>query len=387
MEISVIIPLYNGARWIERTLQSVLDQSLKATEIIVVNDGSSDGSVNIVEAYPGVTVLKNRGKGTNQARSFGLSETTAPVVTFLDQDDIWHPDHLHTLSGILAADPTAPAVAGRSVSFRQDHQLRFRPPYADPTYYDPWKKFPITEIGTPSCVLIRRDALDRIGGWPTKYTVGADLYTWLALAVERPLVLNRSISVGYRSHHTSFSAQLIRGGPIEYIGRVRAALIDVVAIRLAARPQDEGVCRRRLDALDSMVSMVGAITDGDGVRFSQSALALDRCLEGDENVSYGSAWHFVMWFVQSTLNSFEKRDAAWSTLLDHWPAGPSAARSFSISYAVHHAPKAVILKRIPQGQYRSEWIRGLLRAIGHRTRSSLIMYFRRIPVIANLRRR
>ena len=59
MEISVIIPLYNGARWIERTLQSVLDQSLKATEIIVVNDELSDGSVNIVEVYPGVTVLKN----------------------------------------------------------------------------------------------------------------------------------------------------------------------------------------------------------------------------------------------------------------------------------------------------------------------------------------
>src|SRR4051794_22294738 len=162
MEISVIIPLYNGARWIDRTLQSVFEQSLKAAEIMVVDDGSSDGSVNIVEGCPGVTVLKNPGKGSNQARSFGLSQTTAPVVTFLDQDDIWHPYHLRTLSGMLAADPTAPAVAGRSVSFRQDHQLRFRPPYAGPTYYDPWKTLPITEISTPSCVLIRRDALDRI---------------------------------------------------------------------------------------------------------------------------------------------------------------------------------------------------------------------------------
>jgi glycosyltransferase involved in cell wall biosynthesis len=387
MEIAVIIPLYNGARWIERTLQSVFEQSLKATEIMVVDDGSSDASVHIVQGYPSVTVHKNPGKGTNQARSFGLSQITAPVVTFLDQDDIWHPDHLRTLSGILAADPTAPAVVGRSVSFRQDHQLRFTPPNAAPTCYDPWKTLPITEISTPSCVLIRRDALDRIGGWPTKYKAGADLYTWLALAVERSLVLNRSITVGYRSHHTSFSAQLIREGPVEYIERVRAALIDVVVMRLAAQPQDKGVCRRRLDALNLMVSMVGAITESDGVRFYQSALALERCLEGDENVSYGSAWHFVMWFVQPALNSVEKRDAAWSTLLDHWPAEASGPRSFTISYAVDHAPKAVILKRILQSQYRSEWLAGLLGALGHRTRSSLSTYRHRIPVIASIRRR
>src|SRR4051794_18884275 len=110
MGIAVITPLYNGARWIESTLRSVLAQSLPAAEVVVVDDGSSDGSTAILQTYSGVTLIKkNPSKGSNTARSFGLSQTSSPVIAFLDQDDIWHPDHLRRLSAALMRDVSAPA--------------------------------------------------------------------------------------------------------------------------------------------------------------------------------------------------------------------------------------------------------------------------------------
>jgi glycosyltransferase involved in cell wall biosynthesis len=77
MSVAVIIPLWNGAAWISRTLGSVLAQDLRPDEV-VVDDGSSDGSPNIVRGYPGVTFLKNPDKGSSSARNFGLARTTAP---------------------------------------------------------------------------------------------------------------------------------------------------------------------------------------------------------------------------------------------------------------------------------------------------------------------
>ncbi|MDR3532496.1 MAG: glycosyltransferase [Rhodopila sp.] len=101
--IAVIIPLYNGARHIEEALTSVLAQSVPATEIIVVNDGSTDdgAGVAIVErlarAHP-ITLLHKPNGGQSSARNLGVSESSSDLIAFLDQDDIWYENHLQELA-------------------------------------------------------------------------------------------------------------------------------------------------------------------------------------------------------------------------------------------------------------------------------------------------
>ena len=93
LDVAVIIPLYNGSKWIRKTLESVFSQTHLPKEVIVIDDGSKDDSLQIVSEFESVTLVNNPFKGANLARNFGFTQTRSPLVAFLDQDDIWHPDH------------------------------------------------------------------------------------------------------------------------------------------------------------------------------------------------------------------------------------------------------------------------------------------------------
>jgi glycosyltransferase involved in cell wall biosynthesis len=100
LRIATIIPLYNGARFIARALESVLDQSLPPTEIIVVDDGSTDDGPVIVQRfvknYP-IRLLRKPNGGQSAARNFGVAHSSATHIALLDQDDAWYPNHLEEL--------------------------------------------------------------------------------------------------------------------------------------------------------------------------------------------------------------------------------------------------------------------------------------------------
>ena len=92
--VSVVIPLYNKEKWIERTLSSVLNQSFTDWEVIIVDDGSTDRSVEVVEEFiqknPGKWVLiKNHNAGQCRTRNAGIAKANGEYVAFLDADDIW----------------------------------------------------------------------------------------------------------------------------------------------------------------------------------------------------------------------------------------------------------------------------------------------------------
>ena len=98
--ISTIIPLYNGATYIEAALRSVMRQTLPPNEVIVVDDGSTDNGAEIVRRlaaeYP-ITLLSKANGGQSSARNFGAVHATGDLIALLDQDDIWYPDHLAEL--------------------------------------------------------------------------------------------------------------------------------------------------------------------------------------------------------------------------------------------------------------------------------------------------
>ena len=98
--IVAVIPLYNGARYIEEALHSVLAQRLKPNEIIVINDGSTDDGPAIVERmaidHP-ITLLHKQNGGQSSARNLGIRHSNCDLIALLDQDDIWYPNHLEKL--------------------------------------------------------------------------------------------------------------------------------------------------------------------------------------------------------------------------------------------------------------------------------------------------
>jgi glycosyltransferase involved in cell wall biosynthesis len=98
--VSVVIPLYNGGRFIEQALRSVLQQSLPPDEIIVVNDGSADRGPQIVERLAAdhpIRLLHKENGGQSAARNFGIAHAGGELVALLDQDDVWYPNHLEEL--------------------------------------------------------------------------------------------------------------------------------------------------------------------------------------------------------------------------------------------------------------------------------------------------
>ncbi len=94
--VSVVIPLYNTEKYIEETMQSILDQTYKNIEIVIVDDGSKDQSPSIVknlaEKYPGqVKYVHQKNQGVSVARNTGIENASGEYVAFLDSDDLWHP--------------------------------------------------------------------------------------------------------------------------------------------------------------------------------------------------------------------------------------------------------------------------------------------------------
>jgi glycosyltransferase involved in cell wall biosynthesis len=97
--ISVIIPLYNKEQFIEATLLSVLNQTFSDYEIIIINDGSTDKSVEVVNSFDDnrIILYTTKNKGVSHARNFAISKANSDLIALLDGDDQWEPTHLENL--------------------------------------------------------------------------------------------------------------------------------------------------------------------------------------------------------------------------------------------------------------------------------------------------
>ena len=112
-KFSIVIPLYNKKKYIYRAINSVLNQTIKDFELIVVNDGSDDGSEKIIERFNDerIRLISQENKGVSAARNTGIIRSKHEFIAFLDADDEWLPDHLETISLLINKFPKAKAYA------------------------------------------------------------------------------------------------------------------------------------------------------------------------------------------------------------------------------------------------------------------------------------
>ncbi|OGC77101.1 MAG: hypothetical protein A2Z27_01705 [candidate division Zixibacteria bacterium RBG_16_50_21] len=116
--ISIILPVFNGAETLDRAVQSVQEQTLQEWELVCIDDGSIDSSESIIQRLavgdPRIKLLRQKHQGADKARNAGFTETRGEIITFLDADDWYEPDHLMAHLRHFNSHPEAEVVIGRA---------------------------------------------------------------------------------------------------------------------------------------------------------------------------------------------------------------------------------------------------------------------------------
>ncbi|MBN1630767.1 MAG: glycosyltransferase family 2 protein [Thermoleophilia bacterium] len=191
MTISVVIPLYNKASHIRRAIDSVLAQSISDVEIVVVDDGSTDGGADAVRGIsdPRIKLVAQQNAGESAARNRGIQEASSPdLIAFLDADDEWMPTFLETVTNLRARYPEA-GMYGTSFVLRQDDR-QWRPTFKDCVDVRDGGLledfFRAAAWNSPICssaVMVPRHVFDEVGMFPMGVKRGGDMHMWTRIAL------------------------------------------------------------------------------------------------------------------------------------------------------------------------------------------------------------
>lgn len=221
--IVAVIPLYNGARFIEQAVRSVLDQTRPPDECVVVDDGSRDDGPTIVarmaETLP-ITLLRKPNGGQSSARNYGVARSRSTLIAFLDQDDAWYPDHLRSLLGPFQARQ-GDATLGWSYADLDEgdetghlltrHFLRTRTAKHPKTNVEDCLRDDMFVL--PSASLIARHAFEAVGGFDERLSgyEDDDLFTRLLDRGFDNVFIDESLSLWrIYAHSTTLSPLMVR---------------------------------------------------------------------------------------------------------------------------------------------------------------------------------
>lgn len=218
--ISVIIPLYNKASEVERTLRSVLAQKTQPMEIIIVDDGSTDRSLEVVRGVesPLIKLFTQTNQGVSAARNRAIAEAHGEWVALLDADDRWCEDYLSEQISMIERYPDCGAYA---TAFKVDDGVRevvADTPQSEGEV-DFFEESMHRYVMIPSATLLRRELVLELGGFPEGMRMGEDQYLWTKVARSgkvafspKPLVIysraaeNRSATI-FRPEVSNFSLE------------------------------------------------------------------------------------------------------------------------------------------------------------------------------------
>lgn len=209
--ISVVIPSYNAKKWIRQTVDSVLCQTYPDFELIIVDDGSTDGTVDMVNSIsdPRIRAYRypNAGvRGPAAGRNRGLSHARGEFVAFLDHDDLWLPEKLAAQLSVLQENPEV-ALAYSWVDVIDEKGLRNGPAsqtIVNGDAFDVLLKDCVPWTG--SNPLIRRSAFQHVGLFSEGVGLADDWDMWLRIAEVYPFACIPKTHVLWRAYHSSTSA-------------------------------------------------------------------------------------------------------------------------------------------------------------------------------------
>ena len=251
ISVSVIIPTYNRARLLPRCLDSALSQELQPLEIILVDDGSTDSTRDLVRRdYPGVKLISQANQGVSAARNAGIRAAAGDWLAFLDSDDAWLPGKLRRQMQTVQADRDVNIVHTDEIWIRNGVRVN---PHLKHRKYGGFifkRCLPLCVI-SPSAVMIHRRVFERVGLFDETLPVCEDYDLWLRTCARMPVAFIREpLITKYGGHDDQLSTRY-RG-----MDRYRIRSLDRILNEVELEPSD------RKAAIDTLVGKIRIYLNG-----------------------------------------------------------------------------------------------------------------------------
>jgi glycosyltransferase involved in cell wall biosynthesis len=223
--VTVVIPLYQKGGSVLAAVRSVLSQRFADLELLVVDDGSTDEGPALVAQVsdPRLRLLRQPNEGPGAARNRGLAGARGALIAFLDADDEWDPEFLELGVAALTRAPECAAwVAGRAegparrIRTARDRRMGLTGRWRASSEVSPRRLKYYVDFCHSSCILARRSAVERYGGYyaADRCVYGEDSYLWLQLVLNHPLAIDPEPRVWFHTEHSELGAARVGRHPV-----------------------------------------------------------------------------------------------------------------------------------------------------------------------------
>ena len=246
--VSVVIPTYERIATLSRAVDSVMAQTFSGFELIVVDDGSTDATDEmILRDYPAVRLHRQENTGVSSARNAGVALASGEWIAFLDSDDAWLPEKLERQLSHLAQEPELRLSHTDEIWIRNGKRVNQPKEYAKSGGSIYRRCLPLCCI-CPSSALIRRDLFDEIGGFDETFPVCEDYDLWLRITAREPVhYLDEALVRKYGGHEDQLSS--ITWGMDRYRTRALEKILSEEILSLADRILTKEILVRKLRIL------------------------------------------------------------------------------------------------------------------------------------------
>lgn len=211
---SVIIPVYNGEKFIDKAIESVFAQTVTDWELVIVNDGSSDNTLAVLEKYRDnekIKIVSQKNAGVSVARNTGVENSKGDYIAFLDADDIWHENHLEVAKELADKYPDAGLIGTFTRVELVNHgvisECEFFRDKTDEVYLEDffaeYHRDKSAKMFTVITTVVSREAFDKAGGFPKGCKIGEDLELSLVIAAYYPVVLSPLATATYKKENST----------------------------------------------------------------------------------------------------------------------------------------------------------------------------------------
>lgn len=211
---STIIPVFNRADLVMKTLESVFNQEFSDQEIIVVDDGSTDGTLQVLAKYGDrIRILQQENQGPGEARNLGIRHAQGQYIVFLDSDDIWFPWALSTFEQVIKEHNFPSFIAGNAAYFHNNSELsNIQPqPIKSECFADYYAAGTENLPFLTSAVAVKQTVVQQVGGFTTQKINAEDNDLWLKLGTaEKFVYVHAPVILGYRQHESSAVADITK---------------------------------------------------------------------------------------------------------------------------------------------------------------------------------
>lgn len=204
MTFSIVIPLYNKCNSISNTLQSVLEQTHRDFELIIIDDGSTDGSAEVVAHFHDdrIRLLRQTNAGVSAARNRGMEEARNECIAFLDGDDFWEPVFLAEMAELVQSFPQAAMYGCAYDKKDKGHTTSvdfFLPDGYRGVVHDYFEHARKNHLFCSSAVVLKKNAVEKAGFFDGRISIGEDLDYWFRVACHYPVAFCNKVLAHYNT--------------------------------------------------------------------------------------------------------------------------------------------------------------------------------------------